>query len=284
LVLLAPALALTRCLFPSLDGLTSDASVIDAGSDVSDATPPIDAVAPDVDAGLGSYTSEVMADSPASWWRLGETSTSAQAVDEMKVQNGTFQLPGVTLGVLGAIAKDPNTAMSLDGTNGALVLPGSLYDLGGTVPFAIEVWLSPGAPPPLDAGDPDRRVVSHRTDSPYFGWYMEIDPNQRLVFTRWDQDTQLDQLISKPLVQDKYSHVVVSADGASMSLYVNGVLVAATPQSAITPNVAANAFAWGSLSDLDGEFLNGSLDEPAIYTHALAPSRVLAHYQAGIGN
>ena len=37
-------------------------------------------------------------------------------------------------------------------------------------------------------------------------------------------------------------------------------------------------------SDFTVEWFNGTLDEPAVYTHALAPARVLAHYQAGIGN
>ena len=283
LILIAPAAALTRCLFPSLDGLSSgDASTIESGADVSadvvtDTSPPAD-----VEAGVGTYIDEVTADSPASWWRLGESSTSQPAADEMKVQAGAYQTPGVTLGAAGAIGKDTNTAASFAGTNGGVVLPGTLYDLGGAVPFAIEVWLAPGPPPPVDAGDRMRRVVSHRTNSPYFGWYMTLDTAQRVIFTRWDQNVNVDTLTSTPLVQDKYAHVVVSADGTTLSLYVNGALIAAAPESNITPDVAANALAWATQSDLGAEFFNGSMDEAAIYTHALAPARVLAHYQAGI--
>jgi hypothetical protein len=275
--LIVPALLFTRCLFPSLDGLASggDASVLDA----SDAPIPVDASA---DAPtLGTYVQELTADAPASWWRLGESSTGLPAKDEMGVQDGTYRVPGITLGAAGAISQDGNTAASFDGTNGAMFLPGTFYDLGGSPPFAIEIWIAPG--PPSDASDPLRRIVSHRTSAPYFGWFFAIDNTQRLVFSRWDQNATVASMTSAPLTEGQWAHAVVTGDGTTMTLYVNGASVASGPEGAITANVAATALAFGAQSDFSIQWFDGSLDEPAIYTHALAPARVLAHYQAGIG-
>ncbi len=268
------AVTLGACLFPSLDGL---GSAVDAASETG-----VEAAA-DVDAGLGSYVAEVMADGPASWWRLGESSTSQPAADEMNVQPGAYRTPGITLGAKGAIASDTNTAASYDGTNGSMFLPGTAYDLGGSVPFAIEVWISPLAAVTDDSGDATRRIISHRTVSPFFGWYMLIDGTQSIVFTRWDQNATTGSITSSPIATGTYSHVVVSSDGTTMSIYVNGVESANGPAGSITPNVAASSLAFGSHSDFSsGEWFAGQLDEPAIYTHALTAARVLAHYQAGI--
>ncbi len=279
---MAPATLLTRCLFPSLDGLSSDASVVESGldarADVASDAPTPDASADAGEAGLGTYVEEVLADSPASWWRLDESSTTSPAADEMKVQNGTYRT-GVTLGVAGAIGKDTNTAATFDGMNGAMYLPGSMFDFGGSPPFAIEVWISPG--PPTDASDLLRRIVSHRTTSPYFGWFLAVDNLQRVVFTRWDSNATVASLTSTPVAQGQWSHVVVSADGTTLTLYVDGASVATGAEATITDTVATH-LSFGSTSDFTVEWYDGSLDEPAIYAHALAPARVLAHYQAGI--
>jgi hypothetical protein len=255
--------------------------MVEAGGDVESGVG-VDAQA-DADAApaLGTYVQEVTADSPASWWRLGESSTSSPAADEMKVQDGTYRTSGITLGVAGAIGKDSNTAAAFDATNGAMYLPGTLFDFGGSPPFAVEVWVSPGPPPAADASDPLRRVVSHRTTAPYFGWYMAIDANQRIVFTRWDSNATVASVTSTPLVQGQWSHVVVSADGTTLTLYVDGASVASGAEATITDTPASHV-SFGTTSDFSGEWFDGAMDEPAIYTHALAPERVLAHYQAGI--
>jgi len=255
---------------------------VDAAPDVGVADGAPEA-AVEAEAGSPSYVEEVAADAPASWWRFGESDPSQAARDEMNVQAGTYETPGITLGVPGAIAGDPNTAVSFDETSGTIKLSGDLYDLGGSPPFAIEVWVSPGPAPDADASDPDRRIFSHRTDSPFFGWYLLLQPDQTLSFTRWDQNAVVGQLASPPLATGAFSHVVVSSDGTTMTLYVNGASVDTEPAGAVTPNVSANALTWGSNSDLSGQYFGGALDEGAIYGHALAPARVLAHYHAGIG-
>jgi hypothetical protein len=199
----------------------------------------------------------------------------------MNIQPGTYRPPGVTVGAKGAIVSDPNTAITLDGLNGAMFIPGTAYDLGGNVPFAIEIWVRPLPAESDDTGDSSRRIMSHRTEAPYIGWYLLIDGTQSISFTRWDNSNTVTTLQSSPLVTGVYSHIVVSSDATSIGLFVNGVQVAESPATAITSGVAAQSLALGCESDFGGEWFAGSLDEAAIYTHALSAARVLAHYQAG---
>ncbi len=274
----------TSCLFPSLDELTAggeDASLDVGGEDASDSG---DAgLAQDVatDAlALGSYVGEVSKDSPASWWRLGELDASSPAKDEEGAQIGAYHVPGVLLGQKGAIASDTNTAMRLDGVTGAMSASGSAYDFGNSPPFAIEVWVAPSAPP--DAADQVRRVVSHRTSTPATGWMLILDGTQQVTFQRMDNDVVVGSVTtSAPIATGAFTYLAVSSDGATMSLYVNGALVSSSPAPTI-PVQTAPGLVWGASSGFGQEFLAGTLDEPAIYTHALSPERVLAHYQAGL--
>jgi len=283
-LLIAPALALPCCLFPSLDGLSgSDASGPDAGLDAATEAA-IDAPNDAADVATPkTYVEEVQADSPYAWWRLGESDVTKAAKDEEPSgNNGAFKLPGVTLGLKGAIANDPNTAMALDGVSGAMYLPGTLFDFGGSPAFTIEVWVSPGPPPPADASDTLRRIVSHRTTAPYFGWFLAIDGSQRVSFTRWENSATVASVMSSPIAQAQFAHVVVTADGSNLALFIDGAQVATAPEATITDTPSTH-LSFGATSDFTVEYFDGTLDEPAIYTHALAPARVLAHYQAGIG-
>jgi len=109
-----------------------------------------------------------------------------------------------------------------------------------------------------------------------------IDGTQSVSYTRWDQDNEVLSIASSPIATNAWSHVVVSSDGTTTSLFVNGVVVAQTAAVAITADVAAQQLSYGARSDFSAEWFAGSLDEAAIYTHALSASRVLAHYNAAL--
>src|SRR4051812_25995064 len=64
--------------------------------------------------GGGAYTAEVMADHPVVYLRLGET-TGSVAHDAVGHHDGTYG-PQAVLGGDGAIAGDPDTAVTFDGT------------------------------------------------------------------------------------------------------------------------------------------------------------------------
>lgn len=76
------------------------------------------------------------------------------------------------------------------------------------------------------------------------------------------------------LPQNRFSHVVVTFDGALPRLYVDGVLKKVGTKSADLATSSA-IFRWG-----DGWI--GALDELAIYDKALDAARVKAHFDAAV--
>src|SRR5437764_12574243 len=87
----------------------------------------------------GSPYSNAITTTPGlvSYWRLGESSGTA-ACDSWGSNAGTYQ-GGYTLGRLGALAGDSNTAVALDGSTGQLSVPHSTsLDVGDT--FTVEAW------------------------------------------------------------------------------------------------------------------------------------------------
>ncbi len=62
---------------------------------------------------ISGYYAAVMADSPISYWRFGET-TGLIAIDEIGTIDGAYSST-LTLGVPSLISSESNTAVSLDG-------------------------------------------------------------------------------------------------------------------------------------------------------------------------
>jgi hypothetical protein len=80
-----------------------------------------------------------------------------------------------------------------------------------------------------------------------------------------------------------FTHVVVTSDGTTAQLYMNGVVSgAATIEGMASP--AKAPFTWGAHSNLTSEpFFQGALDELAVYDKALTPAQVATHFFAGTG-
>src|SRR5215204_2208436 len=68
----------------------------------------------------GDYADNVLADSPASYWRLGESSGTVAA--DAAGNNPGVYTGGVTLGVPGGLANDLNTSASFDGVNDSVAV------------------------------------------------------------------------------------------------------------------------------------------------------------------
>ena len=81
------------------------------------------------------------------------------------------------------------------------------------------------------------------------------------------------------LLANTWYHLAVTFDGATIKLYVNGVLNGSTP--------AVGSLTWAASSPVNiGRFTGGThhvvgkLDEVAIYTTALSAAQVLAHRES----
>jgi len=76
-----------------------------------------------------------------------------------------------------------------------------------------------------------------------------------------------------------WHHAVLTKDGSTIRLYLDGAQVASTPM-AETTYYGSGGIAIGRDGDANGSYFNGSIDEVAVYPSALSSTRVTAHYSA----
>jgi hypothetical protein len=148
------------------------------------------------------------------------------------------------------------------------VLIGDYFDFSALAPFSLEAWVK------SDGCVTDCSIISKVTETGGFqGYELGVDAVSVGIALYGGAGDGL--TASLP---GEFAHVVATFDGTIMRLYINGAF-------------AGLEFVETSLTDHDGDFFigassngwffDGAIDEVAIYDHALAEDRVLAHYQAG---
>ena len=215
----------------------------------------------------GSYAAKVLDLSPVAYWRLGETA-GPDAVDASGFENTGKYGGGVTLGVPGAIAGDPDTAGTFDGVDGHVTVPPSVHTFSFWGRLSVELWLKGGPQAP------DRYLISHNDAGDTQGFGITTGPTGTLRF--------FVDLFGRQLTHDipfewdcRWHHVVGVYDGSRVRLYVDG-------------RERANAFLLfgdaGSPEPVEigrftggGSAFTGSLDEVAIYREVLTPAQIAAH-------
>jgi hypothetical protein len=251
-----------------------DASAVEAGA--PDAV--VEASAPECGAD-GGYRAQVACDRPVAYWRLGERGPPTARGEVDGGPPAAYVTPsdgGITYGVPGALAGDPDTAIRLDGT--AWVSAGDSLAFPGNTPYSMEAWVAP-------EGDnfSYRRIIERSTTSGV-GTIAEgyILYNQEKCVAERYRDRVASAVTGKALENLVYSHLVMTFDGGTLRLYVNGVL-ANTAVAATGLAETAAIFYIGGDGTGPGTGFIGSIDEVAIYPHVLAPERVERHYRVGRG-
>jgi len=232
-------------------------------------------VAKAVPAFADTYSTAVMADSPMSYWRLDDGGSTA--VDATGANDGSI-VGGVTTGVSGAISGD--TAMSFDGSTGYVNVPSTtgLNDLF-TGSYTVEVWINTtstaqqrivGKWPTSGDG-----LVTMIVNAPSPGQLSAYEGNGADIDALESQSSSLD---------DGNWHQIDLVRDASVSpvyqrLYVDGNLDAERPESE-APTANSSAFQVGHDGSANADYFDGSIDEVALFSGALSPSRIQAHYEA----
>ena len=210
------------------------------------------------------YRAEVLADSPVSYWRLGEV-TGTNAIDELATSHGTYA-GGHTLGVADALANDPNTAVDFDGLSGRVSVPDAAA-LQMSTSVSVEAWVRPdtvtGSRWIVNKGNQYRLYIFD--GNTYFGIRTPTGTDVNLTTTLVTSGT--------------WQHLVGTFDGTTMVLYRNGDSVA---QASLTDTIQTGTLPLfiGAFDDTSS-FFDGGIDEVAVYGQALSPAQVLTHYQRG---
>jgi hypothetical protein len=215
------------------------------------------------------YKDAVLADNPAGYWRLGETS-GATAADGMRGRHGTYT-NAPTLNQTGALNGDANPAVTFDGTTEYVSVP---YDSAlnpGQV--TLEAWARP------TGGTGTARTIAATQDTNK-GYLLGIGTDDKWRFTIGTGAATT--VVTGPAVTlSSWVHVVGTYNGTTATLYVNGI-------SAGTASVTGSANTTRPLgigaTDAGGTwagYFPGSIDEVALFASALSQSRVQAHYLLG---
>jgi hypothetical protein len=282
-----PPEAAPRAADSGAGGVVNAADAVDSASgiDAAAAPPPDAAIAADApDAADGSqvgasaaYAQVVLSDAPLAYWRVDETS-GVVAHDATGNGHDASYVGGVTLGASGALVGDSDTSVTLDGATGHLDAS-DILPFTGNAPFTLEAWAAPQA---LTVNYQRLFARESSASTTRDGYLMFVrtgaaDPST-FGFERWSDGGQ-STCHSTAAVLPGWHHFVATFDGATSRTYLDGILSAQVAASA--PLLPATEVLWIGASNWDpAAYLQGSVDELAVYGFALSQARITAHFQA----
>jgi hypothetical protein len=206
---------------------------------------------------------EVLSDSPLAYYQFEETSGAIASDSSGNGHDGTY-IGDPALATVDIVGH----ALALDGVDDRVALP----DLGTHDQISIELiveW----------SGTKTEAYNSLYSD---YGWdesttHFVLDPDSKVNPGTWSGNT-----VSPDPLDTVRHHLVSVLDGVNSKviLYVDGVEVNSNDYA-----VAARALTQGSIGAWDawgtvGRYLQGTVDEVALYGTVLSPERVAAHAAA----
>jgi len=251
------------------------------------------------------YPATVLSQGPSAYYRLNETTqpapltvTAANLGSVGSAGAGEFR-NGVERGAAGAIVSDPgNMAVRMPGAAGNRVRIPWNEAWNSATALTIEFWAKPGQTSAIQC--PAASVEFIADPLSRYGWLFYqakstsatgLGDGNGWTFRHYNTSGATaftGAYTNLTLNTDTWYHVVGVYDGSTMKIYLNGALGMSTALPA-GATVSANAnsnipLTFGARADgVSGYYeYNGTIDEAAVYTTALSPSRILAHYEAGV--
>ena len=198
------------------------------------------------------------------YWRLGETQWGPAAAESGA--DGAYT-GGVTLGVAGAFARDPDPAAEFDGVSGEALLPGPVLRESGT----LEGWFH------WTGG-----IAALRDHTSGNGWILGLRGSGGMLACRAGvaARTATSSTVSVDGLAGSWHHLAMTKDGLTVTCYLDGKPVASRDDA--TTNVASVA-PWHLMNNgtVTEQYARGRADDIAIYGHALKEEDIKAHYLAG---
>ena len=227
-----------------------------------------------------AYRAAVLATAGISdYWRLDDTGTTAADANGAN-NTGTYVNAPVT--ATGLLAGETNAARTFNGTTQYVDL--SPTPFGTPAQLSAEAWVRTTA----TKGAGGYHVLITDTSSEFDnGFSLVIDSANRAMFsvarTTGFTVTRGQATSSVTLAPNTTHHVVGTYDGTTVRVYVDGVQVGTASFTVPVTWSASRDLRLGRAvgSSSATFFLQGTLDEAALYTQALPAATVLAHYNSG---
>ncbi len=241
-----------------------------------------------VSATTSPYVTQVFADAPSSWWRLGET-TGTTGYDAIGTTNLT-ESAGITRGTAGAVAGD--AAITANGTATGRAHTAALVTEPSSG-FSVEAWVrttSTAGGVVVQYGEQLTAADVANTDRALY-----VDAGGRASFGLTargaDRVTRYTTVRSPQVVNDgQWHHLVATVGPEGTVLYVDGApaarnaaLTAANPRTGPAHWLVGSGTLTGAPDAPASPNLAGAIDEVAVYRTALSASQVAAHHAAATG-
>jgi hypothetical protein len=187
---------------------------------------------------------------------------------------------GVTLNVPGALAGDANTAALLDGSNDLISMgdpADGVFD-NGTGDFSAEAWIKTSL-------NGERTIIGKRPSSGVY-WQVTITDDSghagQLRASIFDGTVTRTAYSTVAVDDGAWHHIVVLFDrDAGLRFYVDGGAAGFT-SGQMAGDVSNSASLQVGKVTAYG-YLNGVVDEVAVYNSLLTAARIQAHFASGSG-
>jgi hypothetical protein len=224
---------------------------------------------------VDEYDQEVLRDNPVAHWRFEETSGTIAADETGRHNASIFNNPD--LNVDGRVG----SAIRMIGANETYAEAPNHEDLNITGSLTLECWVNIG-----DGWTTDAEMLIGKGDDAYQLRRSSSSPNIRFDL-RGGTGGAADVISTIPMPLNQWVHLVAVYDEAAgqMRLYINGTLdnTASRTGTIGVNELGVQIGANISTAGVVRRWLDGTIDEVAVYDYALAGERILAHYSAGIG-
>lgn len=211
-----------------------------------------------------SYSSEVLADSPLAYWRLGDAAGTTAADSSGNGHTASCDATPVT----GLLVGDSDQARAGAGNASASAWM-------NVTAITVECWIKPSA-------TNNNRGVLARFQGGANDWILWCDTNSKIAWRPYNTSgSSTDIAWSTTPTTGNIYHVVATYQSGQTRLYINGSQVAQT--TALTGNLQNNAANLEMASYSASNVFSGTIDEVAIYSGELSAARIAAHYAAGTG-
>jgi hypothetical protein len=247
---------------------------------------------------ITGYAKVVVADDPVAYWRLDQTDATTPAVDAVGSFDGAYDnsLGAIAFGVPPGIPHETDPAIDLSDTNTATTGQGGVVripyylELNPYGPWTYETWVRPDS---NDTHGNFRTLLSSMYNFNFstavYGWliYQHAASAWTLVTFNGTGGSSFfgSDFGHIPLIPGSWYHLVLTDDGTTIQLYVNGVAGSArTSAAGLIPNgingdptLNASPVVLGQRSD--GAFFgfSGAVDDTAVYNYALSPQQIQNH-------
>ncbi len=188
-------------------------------------------------------------------------------------------LDGVVMGDTTPTDGASGGAMLFDGDGDYIeVAHNALLDITG--PISLSLWIRPDAEDPEGQGTETAPMAkAFSTANPSWSWQVRYgwgSAKPYMAFT-FNTSPRAWAYVNQNLAQGEWHHIACSADGETLTAYLNGQATESTPMGAITSSptpVLIGSDGWSC------DWI-GAIDEVAIYNRALSAEEML--YLAGFG-